>query len=418
MASFLTKRATLPRRTFLKGVTAAHTTVAIGLPPLASMFNSAGTAYAAGTSIPRRFVFWFNGNGIPERYWIPANTGHGFQLSACLSPLQPVRNDVHVITGLDNAAGRGGSHAASMSGIVSGKPCGGNGPGGPSFDYLLAQGLGTPGIQIGVSRDSYGAPLQRNLTWAAPDQPLTPEELPHKLFDRVFGRLEEGWSARKRSILDPVHHNTAALANTLPAEDRHTLDRHLSAIRDLERAVAAAASSCEASLPNLPKIAKLQSDLLAYALATGRTRVASYMLTKSQGTARFPWLGYTSANHHEYTHRDDADSKSLILRDICQWHVEEFAYLVAKLKSISEGDGTLLDNTCLLFVHEHAEAAIHKNDGHGVLLAGNAGSLRTGLHTRTSGTLADLYFTIANEIFDLNWSAFAGTSTRLAGLRA
>ena len=417
MASFLTKRAPLPRRAFLKGMTAAGTAITVGLPPLASMFNSTGTAYASGEAIPRRFVFWFNGNGIPEQHWIPTSTGQSFELSACLSALEPVRNDVHVITGLDNVEGRGGSHASSMSGIVSGKPSVGDAPGGPSFDYLLARGLGTKGLQIGVSRDSYGGALQRNMTWAATDIPLTPEELPHRLFDRVFGRLEDGWSGRKRSVLDSIQQDVAELSKTLPPEDRHGLERHLAGIRDLERAVTAAASSCEAGLPNLPRIAKVQSDLLAYALATGQTRVASYMLTKSQGTARFPWLGYTSANHHEYTHWENADANSLILRDICAWHVEEFAYLVAKLKSIPEGDGSVLDNTCLLFVHEHAEAAIHKNDGHGLLMAGHAGGLRTGLHTHMTGTIADLYYTIANEIFDLNWTAFAGTSTRLAGLR-
>ena len=110
-----------------------------------------------------------------------------------------------------------------------------------------------------------------------------------------------------------------------------------------------------------PRIAKLQSDLLVQALATRQTRVASYMLTKCQGLSRFPWLGYTSARHHDYTHADgkapgaDGVEGQRVLRDICNWHVEEFAYLVAKLKSVPEGDGTLFDHTCLVFVHEHAE---------------------------------------------------------------
>ena len=93
-----------------------------------------------------------------------------------------------------------------------------------------------------------------------------------------------------------------------------------------------------------PRVAKLQSDMLAYAFATGQTRVASYMLTKCQGLARFPWLGHTAARHHDYTHKDGkapgekGEEGQRILRDICRWHVEEFAYLVAKLKSIPEGD--------------------------------------------------------------------------------
>src|SRR4051794_32451237 len=115
MSSVITKRMRLSRRTFLKGATLAQAPIMIGLPPLVSMFNSAGTAYAAGSAstvrkempIESRFVLWYNGNGIPERYWIPTETGPGFEMPSCLTPLARLRNDVHVITGLDNAAGRG-----------------------------------------------------------------------------------------------------------------------------------------------------------------------------------------------------------------------------------------------------------------------------------------------------------------------
>ena len=133
-----------------------------------------------------------------------------------------------------------------------------------------------------------------------------------------------------------------------------------------------------------PRVAKIQSDLLAYALATGQTRVASYMLTKCQGLARFPWLGHTAARHHDYTHKDGkapgekGAEGQRILRDICRWHVEEFAYLVGKLKSIPEGDGTLLDNTVLMYVHEHAEAGPHKTSGMIALVAGSKEKLALG----------------------------------------
>ena len=86
------------------------------------------------------------------------------------------------------------------------------------------------------------------------------------------------------------------------------------------------------------------------------------------------------------------------MRDICRWHVDEFAYLVAKLKSTPEGAGSLLDNSALLFVHEHAEANSHKNSGGAVILAGHAGSLKTGHHTRVTGTFGDLYRTVAREV--------------------
>jgi hypothetical protein len=198
----------------------------------------------------------------------------------------------------------------------------------------------------------------------------------------------------------------------LGLEDQTRVDEHLSAIRDVERAIATLpptyhevdALDLDGDMKDWPRVARLQSDLLAYAFITRQTRVASYMLTKCQGLSRFPWLGYTAARHHDYTHKDgkaasaDGPLGQRTMRDINRWHVQEFAYLLGKLKSIPEGDATLLDHCCLVFVHEHAEANEHKNNGLSVLVAGHAGRLKTGLHTRTTGTVADLYLTVANDV--------------------
>ena len=181
-------------------------------------------------------------------------------------------------------------------------------------------------------------------------------------------------------------------AKGLPKEDEMRLDEHLSSIRDLERAIASLPPGLPEShrsgrgLRHEGLAARRQTSkrLLAYAFATGQTRVASYMLTKCQGLARFPWLGHTAARHHDYTHKDGkapgekGEEGQRILRDICRWHVEEFAYLVAKLKSIPEGDGTLLDNTVLMFVHEHAEAGPHKTSGMIALRGGQQGQAGSG----------------------------------------
>ena len=107
MSQLITNRVRLSRRAILKGLTAAGSRIVVGLPPLAAMFNSHGTAYAAEgveKAVESRFVLWFNGNGIPERFWIPSEEGKDYRLTACLSPLAPYRNDVHVVSGLDNSA--------------------------------------------------------------------------------------------------------------------------------------------------------------------------------------------------------------------------------------------------------------------------------------------------------------------------
>jgi hypothetical protein len=438
VSQVITNRFRVSRRKFLKGLTLAGGAVQVGLPPLVSMFNSTGTAYAANgvnKPIESRFVFWFNGNGIPERYWIPTEAGPGFRLSPALNALAPFRNDIHVLSGLDNqaatATGPGNGHHKAISGVTTCTPFTGHGAGGPSIDQVIAAKIGKESrfssIQIGVSQESFGESIQRNMSWAGYDRPLPPQMLPNKLFEFLFGEHEEGWVNRKRSILDTVREDAVALAKDVPADDRARIDEHLSAIRDLERAIAGLPPEYrhldppdyDGDMKDWPRIAKLQSDLLAQAFVTRQTRVASYMLTKGQGLARFPWLGLTAARHHDYTHADgkapgaDGADGQRILRDITRWHAEEFAYLLGKLKSIPEGAGTVLDHTCLLYAHEHAEANPHKCSGLAMILAGHVGRLKTGEHTRVMGTIGDLYLTVADEIMGCDLGKFPTASKRM-----
>lgn len=443
MRAVLTKDRSLSRRFFLKGLSAmSGARVCIGLPPLAAMFNSAGTAYAAepGSSIPTRFVLWFNGNGIPEKYWIPLETGAEFTMTPCLAPLAPFRRDIHIITGLDNPAARlpgpGNDHHRSMSALVSGTQFTGHGAGGPSIDQAIAAHIGGNSrfrsLQIGVSQESFGESIQRNMSWAGYGRALPPEMLPNKLFDRLFGARDTGWINRKRSILDAVQDDSSTLRKSLGREDQTRLEEHLASIRDVERAIASLPPEyrkvdppeMDGDMKDWPRIARLQSDLLVHALASGQTRVASYMLTKCQGLSRFPWLGHTAARHHDYTHADgkapgaSGPDGQRILRDICRWHVEEFAYLLGKLKSTAEGESNVLDRTSLVYIHEHAEANDHKNNGLSMIVAGHAGNLQTGRHTRTTGTIGDLYLAVANKAVDAGLKGFPTATREISGIFA
>src|SRR5436190_601324 len=328
------------RRSFLKGVGLGGMAVRIGLPPLAAMFNSSGTAYAAKTGtapIESRFVLWFNGNGIVENYWVPRELGTDYNITPSLKPLEPFKKDIHIITGLDNPNGKG--HHGAMSSLMSGQAFTGRGAGGPSIDQVIGQKIGNESrfrsLQIGACQESFGESIQRNMSWAERDR---------------------------------------------------------------------------------PRIAKLQSDLLVHALASRQTRVASYMLTKCQSLTRFPWLGHTN-QHHAYTHQGAATPEGQrIMRDINRWHAEEFAYLLAKLKSIPEGEGNLLDHTLLVYVHEHAEANSHKTSGMSAILAGHAGNLKTGMHSSLTGTVGDLYLTLADEVMGAQAGKFPSASNKLSDL--
>ena len=445
MSNISTRPTTISRRRFLSGATIAGSAIRVGLPPLAAMFNGNGTAWAAGlnaavqSKIETRFVLWFNGNGIVEKYWIPSETGRDFSMTPCLAPLETFKEDMHIVTGLDNPAARmpgpGNDHHRSMSALMSGTQFTGRGAGGPSIDQVIAQKIGGTSrfrsLQIGVSQESFGESIQRNMSWAGYDRPLPPEMLPHKLFDRLFGAREEGWVKRKHSILDAVREDLAGLKKNLGVEDTGKVDEHLQSIRDIERAIDGLPANYrkveqpdyDGDMKDWPRIARLQSDLLAHAFASRQTRVASYMLTKCQGLSRFPWLGYTHARHHDYTH-GDAPSNSpgkmagqRTMRDICRWHAEEFAYLCNKLRSINEGERTVFDNTCLLYVHEHAEANDHKNNGMAAIIAGHANpKLVTGVHSKMTGTVADLYLTVADDVMNADIQKFPTATQKLGGL--
>src|SRR6516165_9060136 len=424
------------RRTFLRGVGLSGAAIRVGLPAFEALFNDGGTAYAAGAGaaarpIETRFVLWFNGNGIIEKYWIPRDDGRDYEMTPCLQPLARLRHDIHVLSGVDNPAARlpgpGNGHHNSMSGLVSGEMFSGRGAGGPSIDQAIAQRIGDNSrfrsLQIGVCQESFGESIQRNMSWAARDRPLPPEMIPHRLFDRLFGSREPYWIERKKSILDAVSDEAQSLKSSLGHSDQQRLEEYLSSVRSLERSVASLPPEYArvveqppegGDLKDWPRIAKLQTDLLVHALASRQTRVASYMLTKCQGLSRFPWLGYTYERHHEYTHnRVETPEGQRTLRDICRWHVEEFAYFIAKLKSIPEGDGTLLDHTCLLYAHEHAEANPHKCSGLAMIVAGHAGHLKMGSHTRVMGTIGDLYLAVADDVMQAGVGRFPTSLKRV-----
>src|SRR5215475_11753875 len=237
------------RRGFLRGVGLSGAAITVGLPAFESQFNVSGSAYAAEgreQPIETRFIFWFNGNGIIEKYWIPREDGRDYEMTPCLQPLARFRNDIHILSGVDNPAARlagpGNGHHNSMSGLVAGEMFSGRGAGGPSIDQVIAQKVGDNSrfrsLQIGVCQESFGESIQRNMSWAGRDRPLPPEMIPHRLFDRLFGSKEQYWIERKKSILDAVTGEAKSLKNSLGSTDKQRLDEYLASVRSLERSVA------------------------------------------------------------------------------------------------------------------------------------------------------------------------------------
>ena len=410
MANVITRRVRLSRRFFLKGVTATQAPVLLGLPPLVSMFNSTGTAYAAETTATwclsrSGSSFGSTATAFRSATGFPTRPGRTTTLTPCLSPLARLRDDVHVLSGLDNSAivnTAFDGHATAMSGVMTCTRYSGRGPCGPSIDQVLAGKLGSEtrfrSLQVGVSQESLRRrhaeehELGRARPCVAAGGDSASSVRPR--FRREGRRVDQAQAQRPRcrAAGEPTLLRRACPKRTRPAWmsiSRRCVTWSAPSRRCLPTIENVAEPGEDFDMKDWPRVAKIQSDLLAYALATRQTRIASYMLTKCQGLARFPWLGHTAARHHDYTHKDGKAPGSTgaegqrILRDICRWHVDEFAYLVGKLKSIPEGDGTVLDNTLLVFVHEHAEANIHKASGMIAILAGSKDRLVLGRHTRS-----------------------------------
>ena len=184
-----------------------------------------GAGKTAG--IDKRFLVWWNGNGIPGALLDSrARPAKNYELTACLSPLGRVRDYVHVLSGVDNVAarlnGQGNGHFSALCGLMTGTAYTGRGASGPSIDQILAAKIGTKSrfrsLQIGVAQESHGENVHRNMTWAGYERALPQEHIPQNLFDRLFGVKDEGWVNRKKSVLDLVTEdvNSAAADRSAP----------------------------------------------------------------------------------------------------------------------------------------------------------------------------------------------------------
>jgi len=400
----------LNRRTLLASAAGA----AVGLPWLEAF---APRHAAAATTTPKRFVVMFAPNGLLPA-WTPSGTERDFELSPILAPLAEHQSDLVVIRGLYQEGGGGDGHQNGMGGMLTGAmlndgPFGGvqappaGWASGPSVDQRIADVIGGEtklrslelGVQVGGA-DNWG-----RMCYRAADQPLPPEDDPSAVYARVFAELHTDPAvlaaerARQKSILDTVAGEYQRVAAGLGSADRQRLDAHLEAVRDIEGRLtrvgtlsgAACADPVVTALDKddndaFPAVGALQIDLLAMALACDVTRVASLQWSRSVSDVRFTWLGIDQG-HHELSHFADDDAGAVDkLSRIESWYATQLATLIAKLKAIPEGDGTVLDNTVILFCNELAKGNTHSRQDAGYVLAGRAGgALETGRFLRYDG---------------------------------
>lgn len=415
-------RLMLNRRQLLRG-TLGGLAFGLALPTLEAMLDGNGTAYAQSRrAIPKRLGVFYWGNGVRLDRWNPSRTGPDWPLSSELAPLQDVKPYINVVSGYRAQAGYGrrGHHdgtAAIMSGIpfielpheassYSSKF------GGPSIDQIAADRIGRettiPSLQVAVSKRVIGSegPTLQYISHRGPDEPLAPEFSPRALFDRLFGSFTpadptDPSNELRGRVLDAVKADADRLSRKLGVNDRRRLDAHLTAISQLQREIAALppelTSACvEPARPSeenrdangvepLETVSHLMSDLITLAFACDLTRVATYQLTGSVGYTVYDFLGQTRG-HHDMSH--ESSERDNIHRTV-HWNVQQFAYLLAKLRDTEEGAGNLLDNSAWLCTSDVAEGESHSSDDYPMVIAGRGGSVlkHPGVHIR--GTSAN-----------------------------
>jgi Protein of unknown function (DUF1552) len=396
----------LNRRTFLRGLGGA----AISLPFL----NAMETKQVIAAPFPKRLVIFFSANGTIPGNWIPSGGEGDFTLSPILAPLEPHKQELLVLQGLDNEAahhGPGDGHQTGMGCMLTGTEllqgtefCEGDCSdptktvgwgGGPSVDQVVAAQVGQ---ESKFSSLEFGVQVQSSSIWSrmsylAADQPLPPEDDPQAGFDRIFGELGADpfglakLRAQRHSVLDSVISDYETLNKRVGSEDKKKLDNHLTAIREIEKRLDAGGQlggSCQ--LPdlggpvndiyandNFPAMGRLQMDLLVMSLACNLTRVASIQWSTSVSNKVFSWLGIPDG-HHDLSHNGDTDAVSQgKITQINTWYAEQFAYLVAAMKAVPEGDGTMLDNTVIMWCNELGVGNSHTRRDMPFVLAGSCG---------------------------------------------
>jgi len=428
---FITKMH-LPRRTVLRGLGAS-----LALPLLDSMVPAL-TAQARTAAAPiTRFGVFYVPNGMSMPYWYPKTEGVLDQLPPTLRSLQGLKDKVLICGGLDDESANlvkgGGDHARSAGTFLTCVPYkmtnGADVSNAVSVDQIAARELEKEtqlaSLELGIESNAMvgncdggaSCAYTNTIAWRTPTTPLPIENDPRAVFERLFGtsgstdpeaRLAR--MRRDRSILDLVNEELRGLERVVGPGDQVKLDEYVEAVRDIERRISMAEEQNTRELPvvdqpvgvpsDYAEHAKLMMDLLALSYQTDLTRISTFMLAREVSGRAYPEIGVPDS-HHPLSHHQDEAAKLERLHKINEYHFQQFAYLVEKLDSLPEGDGSMLDSTLFLYGTGISDSNTHFHDDLPVALVGgkNAG-LRGGRYVRYAQDtpLANLHVTILEKL--------------------
>jgi len=398
-----TPRATAPRRPLHRAFSRRAFLGGVGSAAALAPFVPVLDSEAGQVQPPKRLIVLFSPNGTIHENWAPQGGESDFTLSTILAPLEPHRDRLVVLDGLEVIRqGLGDGHQMGMgslwtgSKLMPGSFSGAGYAGHASVDQVVANAIGNEtaykSLEFGVQTG--GANVWTRMSYAAANQPLPPEDNPQAMFDRIFSALDvdpagvEKLAAERKSVIDLVKGDLESLQSRYGADDRIKVEKHLDAIRAIEIRNGAAAPVCDvpdldlsmdpSANDNFPVVVQRQIDLMVMAMACDLTRVASLQCSRSVSSTVFSWLGQ-STGHHALSHLGDGDPTMVQqMTNVNIWYAEQVRYLLDALAAVPEGDGTLLDNTLVVWGNELARGNSHSNRPVPFVLAGGVGGAMQG----------------------------------------
>ena len=419
----------MQRRTLLKGLGAC-----VGLPWLEAMSENAKSITTAGSmtasEIPRRAMFTYWGLGLEIRGFTPKDTGKNYTLTPSLKPLAPFKDDITILTGLTSFSGGHGSCSCLLTGLNTIR----NAQTLTSVDQQIAAHHGSatrfPSLVLGTVRETgFGGPTPMTLSWSRNHTPITPENRPEVLFEKLFGSennktltAAKEALAQRGSLLDSIKDQATKLQRRVGKADSERLDQYFTSIRDLEDRIKVEGEWIDRPKPKMPKpdygqgsprdriandgrgyseYTRMMFDMVAMAFQTDSTRVATHIPRTEGDEARcYGYMTKSKWDLHTITHHNEQEDKIVFWREIDAMYLAEWAYFLGKLKDVKEGSGTMLDNTMAAWATTNGGFNAHDSNLLPCILSGGSalGIKHQGHLVQKDVPLANVWQTVVEKV--------------------